>query len=169
MSFESDNVQRNTTLDRLSQTIAGCNDRINSFLRRHGSTELKEGAGLSLSELIKRPELSYEELSEIDPERPELPWRVREQVNIEIKYKGYIERQKQQVEHFKKLERRRIPSDIVYDDLKGLRIEACQKLSKIRPENIGQAGRISGVSPADISVLLVHLEQMKKRAEQKND
>ena len=156
-------------VDRLSQTIAGCNDRINSFLRRHGSTELKEGAGLSLSELIKRPELSYEELSEIDPERPELPWRVREQVNIEIKYKGYIERQKQQVEHFKKLERRRIPSDIVYEDLKGLRIEACQKLSKIRPENIGQAGRISGVSPADISVLLVHLEQMKKRSEQKND
>ena len=150
-------------IKRLEETIAGCNDRINDFLKKYGSAELKEGAGQSYSELIKRPELNYELLKEIDSERPELPWRVREQVNIEIKYKGYIERQKQQVEHFKKLERKKISPDIVYEDLKGLRIEAVQKLSKIRPENIGQAGRISGVSPADISVLLVYLEQMKKK------
>ncbi len=147
---------------RLENTVAGCNERINSFLIKSGSAPLKEGSGVSYTELIKRPELNYELIGEIDDERRELPWRVREQVNIEIKYKGYIERQRQQVEHFKKLERKKIPSDIVYEELKGLRIEAVQKLSRIRPENIGQAGRISGVSPADISVLLVHLEQMKK-------
>ena len=113
---------------------------------------------MSFAELIKRPELSYELLSEIDPDRPSLSWRVREQVNIEIKYEGYIRRQRQQVEQFRKMEGKKLPADMDYKSLKGLRLEAQQKLDRIRPENIGQASRISGVSPADISVLLIYLE-----------
>lgn len=144
---------------RVRKTTIGVDEYINSFLREHNSSELKDGHGVTLESLIKRPELDYECLSKIDPARPKLSWRVREQVNIQIKYEGYIDKQKQQVEHFKKLEKRLIPEDIDYDAMQGLRIEARQKLTKIRPANIGQASRISGVSPADISVLLVYLER----------
>lgn len=144
---------------RVRKTTIGVDEYINSFLREHNSSELKDGHGVTLESLIKRPELDYECLSDIDPARPKLSWRVREQVNIQIKYEGYIDKQKQQVEHFKKLEKRLIPADIDYDAMQGLRIEARQKLTKIRPANIGQASRISGVSPADISVLLVYLER----------
>ena len=107
--------------------------------------------------MIRRPELSYEKLADIDEGRPKLPYDVEEQVNINIKYDGYIRRQMRQVEQFKKLENRKIPEDINYDEIKSLRIEAKQKLNAIRPASIGQASRISGVSPADVSVLLVYL------------
>ena len=149
-------------VQRMQQTIAGSNETTNAFLRKHGSAELPDSRGISFAELIKRPELNYELLFEIDPGRKPLPWRVREQVNIEIKYEGYIRRQMQQVEHFKKLEGKKLPKDINYQELKGLRLEARQKLEKIRPENIGQAGRISGVSPADVSVLMIYLEQRRQ-------
>ena len=148
-------------VQRMQQTIAGSNETTNAFLRKHGSAELPDSRGVSFAELIKRPELNYELLFEIDPGRKPLPWRVREQVNIEIKYE-YIRRQMQQVEHFKKLEGKKLPKDINYQELKGLRLEARQKLEKIRPENIGQAGRISGVSPADVSVLMIYLEQRRQ-------
>lgn len=150
-------------VQRMQQTIAGSNETTNAFLRKHGSAELPDSRGVSFAELIKRPELNYELLFEIDPGRKPLPWRVREQVNIEIKYEGYIRRQMQQVEHFKKLEGKKLPKDINYQELKGLRLEARQKLEKIRPENIGQAGRISGVSPADVSVLMIYLEQRRQK------
>ena len=120
-------------------------------------------SGASIKELIRRPELNYMALAPIDPERPALPEDVQEQVNINIKYEGYIRRQMSQVKQFKKMEKKRIPEDIDYEDVGSLRIEARQKLSKIRPASIGQASRISGVSPADISVLLIYLEQMHHR------
>ena len=148
---------------RMEHTTIGSNEETNHFLKEHASAELPNSRGMSLAELIKRPELSYDCLSELDTDRKKLPRRVCEQVNIEIKYEGYIRRQKQQVEHFKKLEGKRLPKNINYRELKGLRIEAQQKLDKIRPENIGQAGRISGVSPADITVLMIYLEQMRKK------
>ena len=134
----------------------GANEKVQAFLEKHGSTPLKSGT--TLGELIRRPELSYEELAEIDENRPELRADVQEQVNIEIKYEGYIQRQKRQVEQFKKLETKKIPKDIDYDDVYSLRLEAKQKLKEYEPTSIGQASRISGVSPADISVLLVYLE-----------
>ena len=130
-------------------------------MERHESTTLKTAA--SLAEILKRPEMKYEYLKEIDPERPELSWDVCQQVEIDIKYDGYIKRQLSQVKQFKKMEKKRIPEDIDYEDVGSLRIEAKQKLSKIRPSSIGQASRISGVSPADISVLLIYLEQMHHR------
>ena len=145
-------------ITRLENTMVGATEKTNEFLKAHNSDPLKEGHGVSMSDLIKRPELSYEILAPIDKKRPELSWRVREQVNISIKYEGYIRRQMIQVEQFKKLENRRIPENIDYNSIKGLRLEARQKLSRIRPANIGQAGRISGVSPADVNVLLVYLK-----------
>ena len=160
-SFKEKCAQIEAEIERMRHTIAGSNERTNAFLRSHGSSELPDSKGVSFAELIKRPELNYELLSEIDDDRPKLSWRVREQVNIEIKYEGYISRQRQQVKQFKKLEGKKLPRDIDYTSLKGLRLEAQQKLNKIHPENIGQAGRISGVSPADISVLLIYLEQMR--------
>jgi tRNA uridine 5-carboxymethylaminomethyl modification enzyme len=115
-----------------------------------------------LADLIRRPELSYEAIELMDDGRQQLPVDVIEQVNISIKYQGYIERQNRQVEQFKKLEKRKLPADIDYEKINNLRMEARQKLSLIRPENIGQASRISGVSPADISVLLVYMKTMDK-------
>ena len=112
-----------------------------------------------MAELIRRPELNYEVLAPVDPNRPELDYDVVEQVNINIKYDGYIKRQQRQVEQFKKLESKLIPEDINYDEIQSLRIEAKQKLNEMRPSSIGQASRISGVSPADVSVLLVYLER----------
>ncbi len=150
--------------ERLQKTFVGVNEETNAFLRSQGSSELQAGSGVSLAELCKRPELNYESLSALDPKRPELPYSVREEVGIEIKYEGYIRRQMQQVESFRKMEKKRIPEDLQYEDIKNLRLEARQKLSRIRPENIGMASRISGVSPADVSVLLVYLEQNRERS-----
>lgn len=147
-------------IKRVEHTNIGANEKVQAFLEKHGSTPLKSGT--TLGELIRRPELSYEELAEIDENRPELRADVQEQVNIEIKYEGYIQRQKRQVEQFKKLETKKIPKDIDYDDVYSLRLEAKQKLKEYEPTSIGQASRISGVSPADISVLLVYMEQYGK-------
>ncbi len=143
--------------ERLKNKMVGGNAKVQEFLAAHESTPLK--TAVSMADLLMRPELNYEILAEIDPERTPLPEDVTEQVEIELKYSGYIERQQRQVEQFKKTETRRIPEDLDYDEVPSLRIEARQKLKKIRPENIGQASRISGVSPADISVLLVYLKQ----------
>ncbi|MCP1103112.1 tRNA uridine 5-carboxymethylaminomethyl modification enzyme [Aequitasia blattaphilus] len=146
-------------INRLENTHIGNSQRVQELLIENKSTLLPSGA--SLADLIRRPELNYSILAEIDEERPIFPEdladEVIEQVNISIKYEGYIKRQKKQVEQFKKLEDKKIPEDINYDEIESLRIEARQKLKTIRPSSIGQAGRISGVSPADISVLLVFL------------
>ncbi|NLL70986.1 MAG: tRNA uridine-5-carboxymethylaminomethyl(34) synthesis enzyme MnmG [Epulopiscium sp.] len=148
-------------IERLKHTNVGTSLSVQNFLVKYKSTPLKSGT--TLAELLKRPELDYDKLKEIDFERKELPWDVQEQVNIQIKYEGYILRQMNQVEQFKKLETKMIPVDIDYDDVYSLRIEAKQKLNQVRPLSIGQASRISGVSPADISVLLVYLEQYRRR------
>ena len=148
---------------RVKQVHVGASKEVQELMENLESTPLN--SGMLLDELIKRPELNYEMLVSIDPERPNLPEDVREQVNIEIKYEGYIKRQLKQVEQFKKMEARKIPDDIDYDDIKSLRIEAVQKLKAFRPSNIGQASRIAGVSPADISVLHVYLEQMRRKTE----
>ena len=144
-------------VNRLKNVFVGANKRVCDFLVSHGTSELHTGT--SLAELLCRPELSYDVLSELDPERPVLPEEVIEQVVITIKYEGYIERQKEQVNRFKKMEKRLIPEDIDYDDVPSLRIEARQKLKQFKPLSVGQASRISGVSPADVSVLLVYLSQ----------
>ena len=147
-----DDIQ--SEIKRLEKTVIGVNDRVQMFLEKYGSTLLK--SGITLAELVKRPELDYDKLAELDEGRPELPDDVREQVNIEIKYEGYIKRQMQQVAQFKKLEDKKLPEDFDYSEVNSLRREAVQKLNKVQPATIGQASRISGVSPADISVLLVH-------------
>ena len=143
-------------INRVEHTNIGANKEVQQLLESLGSTPLK--AGTTLGELIRRPELDYEKLALIDKKREPLPWEVAEQVNINIKYDGYIRRQLKQVQDFKKMEARKIPEDINYDEVNSLRIEAKQKLNLYRPVSIGQASRISGVSPADISVLLVYLE-----------
>lgn len=145
--------------ERLEKTTVGANARVQAFLEAHGSTPLKTGA--TLAELLRRPELDYFMLTEIDDKRPDLPADVAEQVNINIKYEGYLKRQQQQVAQFKKLESKKLSPDFDYAEVKSLRREAVQKLNLYKPASIGQASRISGVSPADISVLLVHLEQMR--------
>ncbi len=143
-------------VDRVKKTSVGGTENVQKLLKQYESTPLQ--SGITLAELIRRPELSYDKIAPIDGDRKELPEDVCEQVNINIKYEGYIERQWKQVKQFKKLERRRIPKDIDYTVINSLRKEAVQKLSDIRPESVGQAARISGVSPADISVLLVYLQ-----------
>ena len=142
-------------IKRVSHTNVGTSEQVQELLKAFGSTPLTSGT--TLAELIRRPELSYEKLEPIDIDRPDIPIDVKEQVNINIKYEGYIKRQMRQVEQFKKLENKKIPDDINYDEIQSLRIEAKQKLNQIRPASIGQASRISGVSPADVSVLLVYL------------
>ena len=146
-------------IERLEHTNVGSTEEVQTFLESHGSTPLKSGA--SLAELIKRPELDYFMLTKLDKNRPELPEDTQEQVNINLKYEGYIRRQKQQVAQFKKLEKRKLDVNFDYSEVKGLRKEAIQKLNLFKPMSIGQASRISGVSPADISVLLVYLEQIR--------
>ena len=146
---------------RVEHLKIGANAQVQAFLEAHQSTPLKTGT--TLGELIRRPELDYEMLGELDPERPILNRGVGEQVNINIKYDGYIKRQLKQVEHFKKLENKKIPEGIKYEDIHGLRIEAQQKLNMFQPVSVGQASRISGVSPADISVLLIYMEQIKRQ------
>ena len=147
-------IERET--DRVNHTNIGTSEKVQEVLKSYGSTPLNSGT--TLAELIRRPELSYDKLADIDENRPDLPYDVEEQVNINIKYDGYIRRQMRQVEQFKKLENKKIPDNIDYNQIKSLRIEAKQKLSQIRPASIGQASRISGVSPADVSVLLVYLK-----------
>lgn len=149
-------------IKRLSRVNVGASKDVQKLLSECKSTELKSSA--TMAELIRRPELTYEMLASIDPDRPEYPEDVREQVNINIKYEGYIKRQLSQVKQFKRLEKKKIPEGIQYEEIGNLRIEAVQKLSKIRPASIGQASRISGVSPADISVLLIYLEQLNQKA-----
>lgn len=146
-------------IQRLESITVGANKEMQSFLESVGSTPLKTGS--TLADLIRRPELNYEMIAPVDKERQPLSADVIEQVTINLKYEGYIKRQKQQVEHFKKLEKRLIPSNINYDDVSNLRKEARQKLKAVQPASVGQASRISGVSPADISVLLIYLEKEK--------
>ena len=145
-------------IERVNNVNIGANKAVQELMDRCGSTRLQ--SGMRMSELIKRPELTYDMLAEIDPDRPELPYDVREQVNISVKYEGYINRQLRQVEQYKKLENKRIPENIDYNNVYSLRKEAVQKLNDLRPASVGQASRISGVSPADISVLLIYLEKM---------
>ncbi|MDE7321619.1 MAG: tRNA uridine-5-carboxymethylaminomethyl(34) synthesis enzyme MnmG [Lachnospiraceae bacterium] len=147
-------------IERLHRIKVGANREIQEFLEGKGSSGLKTAA--TLAELVSRPELSYESIADIDKDRPELPDDVIEQININIKYDGYIKRQLKQVEQFKRIEKRKIPADIDYADIKNLRLEARQKLTKFKPVSVGQASRISGVSPADISVLLVYLESLSR-------
>lgn len=144
---------------RVEKTSVGTSEKVQELLEKYGSTPLTSGS--TLGELIRRPELTYEILAPIDKDRPVLRADIQEQVNINIKYDGYIKRQLKQVEQFKKLEKKQIPADIDYDQVKSLRIEAVQKLKLYQPLNIGQASRIAGVSPADVSVLLVYLESRK--------
>ena len=145
---------------RVENTFVGASKEVQELLESCGSTLLKNGS--SLAELIRRPELSYGILAPLDKKRPQLPQDVAEQVNINIKYDGYIRRQLKQVEQFKKLETKRLPEDLDYDGVNGLRIEAKQKLKEYRPVSVGQASRIAGVSPADISVLLVYMESYRR-------
>ena len=148
-------------INRLKNIHVGANLKVQEFLVKNGSTPLQTSA--NLAEVIRRPELNYDLTKEIDDNRKELRKEVRDQVNINIKYEGYIKRQESQVKQFKKLENKKIPADIDYSKVNSLRIEAVQKLSKVKPSSIGQASRISGVSPADITVLLVYLETYKEK------
>ena len=146
-------------INRLKKTTIKPTDEVNQLLRKFNSSSID--TGVKLADLLKRTEITYEILQPIDIEREDLPNEVKEEVEIQIKYEGYIKLQEEQVEKFKKLENKVIPEKIRYDEIKGLRLEARQKLDKVKPISVGQASRISGVSPADISVLLVYLEQMK--------
>ena len=149
----------NEEVARLKEINIGARKEVQELLESYGSIPLSNG--IKLVDLIRRPELDYDKLAPIDPDRPNLSDEVREEVNIYIKYEGYLTRQEKQVKQFKKLESKVIPQNINYEDVSSLRVEARQKLTKLRPANIGQASRISGVSPADISVLLVYLETYK--------
>ena len=155
-------AQIDAEIEHLEKATIGGTPKVQELLAKYESTPLKSGT--TLAELIKRPELDYEKLAEVDENRPELAFDVQEQVNIEIKYEGYIKRQMQQVAQFKKLEGRKLPENFDYAQVNSLRKEAVQKLNKIQPSTIGQASRISGVSPADISVLMVYLERSKSEA-----
>ena len=148
-------------IERVKNTFVGNTKEVQNLLDEYNSTRLQ--SGISLAELIRRPELNYDCLASIDEERSDLSEEVREEVNINLKYEGYINRQQKQVEQFHKLEKKKIPEDIDYEEVKSLRLEAIQKLSDIRPESVGQAARISGVSPSDISVLTVYLEQYNRK------
>ena len=146
-------------IERVKKTNIKPTEKLNEILREHGTSEVT--TGVKLAELVKRTELDYEILAPIDEERPELTKEEREEVNIQIKYEGYIKLQLEQIEAFKKLEQKKIPENIDYEDVKGIRIEARQKLEKFKPTSIGQASRISGISPADISVLLIYMQTLK--------
>ena len=147
--------------ERMEHVHVGASPEVQELLKAHNSTLLKNG--ISLADLIRRPELSYDIVAPLDKKRPQLPQDVKDQVNINIKYEGYIKRQEKQVEGFKKLEKKRLPEDLDYSRISGLRIEARQKLEQFRPVSIGQASRIAGVSPADISVLLVYMESYRRQ------
>ncbi len=144
-------------IERLEATWISPDEKLNSILENAGSTRVKSGA--NMAELVKRPELNYEMLADVDKDRPVLSKKIKEQVEIRLKYDGYIKRQLAQVESFKKMENKKLPKDIDYTQINGLRLEARQKLNDIRPISVGQASRITGVSPADIAVLVVYMEQ----------
>lgn len=150
-------------IKRLEKTVIPPSERVNRYLKKMNSTLI--ASGIKINELLKRPEITYDSLKEIDDNMPDLSYAEKEQVSIAIKYEGYIKRQIAQVEQFKKLEKRKLPKDINYEEIKGIRIEARQKLNKVKPESVGQASRIEGVSPADISVLLIYLDFLKKRGD----
>ncbi len=154
-----------TEIERLQQIKIGANRHAKTILENMGSTSLKTAA--SLAELISRPELSYEKVASLDPNRPKLSHDVIEQVEIHIKYEGYIQRQLKQVEQYKKMEKKKIPADLDYDGIANLRLEARQKLKQFRPVSVGQASRIGGVSPADISVLLIELAAKEHHVSEK--
>ena len=149
--------------ERIKNTTIKPTEKVNEFLEKHGTSTISNG--VKLADLLRRSELSYEDLKEIDENRPKLPYEVTQEVEIQLKYEGYIRLQEEQVEKFKKLEKKLLPENIDYAEIKGLRLEARQKLNKIKPNSVGQASRISGVSPADISVLLIYLEQIKANKE----
>ena len=160
-----DRVEKKRTMierevKRLSEVMIGASCKTQQFLKKYHSSELK--TGVTLAELIRRPELDYDKVAELDDEREELPYDVIEQINIQIKYEGYITRQLKQVEQYKKLEGKKLKPDFDYSEVKGMRKEAIQKMNLYKPLSVGQASRISGVSPADISVLLVYLEQQRE-------
>ena len=154
---KKENIEKE--IQRLKQTIVKPSEKVNMFLVEHGTTPLQTGS--KMSELLKRTELTYKALKEIDEDRPELDIAVQEEVEIQVKYEGYIKMEEEQVEKFEKMENKKLSEDINYEEIKGLRIEARQKLNKIKPTSIGQASRISGVSPADINVLLIYLQMGK--------
>ena len=149
--------QKEKEIERINSTFIAPSDELNALLEEKGTAPMT--TGMRLSDLVKRPQLSYDMLAPFDKDRPELPRNVREKVEVEVKYEGYITRQQAQVNEMLRLEKKLIPADIDYDNVYGLRLEAVEKLNKIRPANIGQASRISGVSPADISVLLIYLSR----------
>ena len=152
-------------IERMRKTVVKATKEVNEFLSKYNTSNISNG--VKLADLLKRSELSYKNLEEIDALRPELSEDVIKEVEIEIKYEGYIKLQEEQVEKFKKLEAKILPKDVDYNDIKGLRLEARQKLNKIKPNSVGQASRISGVSPADISVLLIYLEQSKSNSDKR--
>ena len=156
---KKENIEKE--INRLRKTNVKPTEKVNDFLRKHGSSELSNG--IKLVDLLKRTEINYKDLSEIDENMPKLTRAEAEEVEIEIKYEGYIKLQMAQVEKFKKLENKILPENIDYLNLKGISLEARQKLDKFKPNSIGQASRISGISPADISVLLIYLEQLKRK------
>lgn len=158
IQWKKEKIEEET--QRMEHVHVGAVKEVQELLQQYGSTPLKNG--ISLGDLIRRPELSYDIVAPLDKKKSELPYDVREQININIKYDGYIRRQLKQVEGFKKLENKKLPKDIDYDAISGLRIEAKQKLNAYRPISIGQASRIAGVSPADISVLLVYMESYRR-------
>ena len=160
--FEEKRRLINEEIKRIEKTVIAPSDEVNAYLLECGSTQIK--TGIKLAELLRRPELSYDMLEKIDTGRIKLPRGVRVTAEISIKYEGYIKRELLEVEKQKRLEDKRIPPDIDYNSLLGLRLEAVEKLNKIRPMNIGQASRISGVSPADVSVLLIYLSGGKNHS-----
>ena len=149
--------QKEKEIERINSTFIAPSDELNALLEEKGTAPMT--TGMRLSDLVKRPQLSYDMLAPFDKDRPRLPRNVREKGEVEVKYEGYITRQQAQVNEMLRLEKKLIPADIDYDNVYGLRLEAVEKLNKIRPANIGQASRISGVSPADISVLLIYLSR----------
>ena len=156
--IKKENIERE--IKRLKETIVKPTEEVNTLLKNNGTSELSTGT--KMSELLKRTEIDYEKLAKIDKERPILTKQEKDEVEIQIKYEGYIKMQEAQVEKFKKLESKILPENMDYEELKGISLEGRQKLNKFKPHSIGQASRISGVSPADVSVLLVYLEQLKR-------
>ena len=157
----------NSELERIRQTVLSPTDKLNEILKSCGTTEVT--TGIRLIDLLKRPELSYEALKDVDTTRPALDPNIFEQVEVEIKYEGYINRQLIIIDQVRRLEKKLLPPDTDYSKIEGLRLEAREKLNKVRPENIGQASRISGVSPADISVLVIYLASLKNRTEEQSE
>ena len=161
--FQCKQEQMAAELKRVQSTTLAPSEQLNEILVSRGTSPIS--TGVKLSELLKRPQITYEDLAPVDPNRPDVPVAVLENVEIQLKYEGYIKRQLADIEEARRLERKRLPQDVEYGEIKGLRLEAIEKLNKVRPENIGQAGRISGVSPADISVLLIWLASKGREGE----